>query len=334
MKELQMDVQQTPGVIHWNFEELKTQLKEEMKTYETTVYTDDAIMEAKTDLAMLRKFRKSVEDRRKEIKKKCLEPYEIVDEQAKELVALIDKPIELINEKVAAYDKTQREARKKRILDYMNDTFADLPDLVGQRLKFKCYDTKWENTNTSISSWKSAIDEAHENCIADLEKLHESVDDEFLPEAMKIYEKNLKIADAENAFNKYLQHKVQILEAEQRRKEEEMRRQREAQERAIRLAEEKARAEEAERIRKEQEAARAAQEEAERKKVEENVQAVVNEQEEPAGNEIHENSEQHTEVDTNLRSAVLRISGTAEQIRKVKGYARYCGAYFEVLEEL
>ena len=30
MKELEVTVQQTPGVIHWNYEEIKAQLSEEM----------------------------------------------------------------------------------------------------------------------------------------------------------------------------------------------------------------------------------------------------------------------------------------------------------------
>ena len=43
MKELQVTVQQTPGVVQWNFDELKAQLQEEMSTYETAVYKDDNI---------------------------------------------------------------------------------------------------------------------------------------------------------------------------------------------------------------------------------------------------------------------------------------------------
>lgn len=330
MKELQMNVQQTPGVIRWNFEELKAQLQEEMSTYETTVYTEENIMEAKSDLAMLRKFRKSVEDRRKEIKNKCLEPYALVESQAKELTSLIDKPIALISEKVTEYDEKQREERKKRILEYMNEKFSRLPNAISYRLKFKCYDQKWENASTAVKDWKTAIDAAAESCMADITKLNESVDAEFLPDAMKIYGKNLEIAEAERAFNQYLQHKVQILEAEQRKKEEEQRRQRAEQERAIRQAEERARAEEAARIRREQEAARMAQTEQKQAQAEELTEEPKKAIYAPIPNQHNSVCEQ---FESEIPYAILRIQGTHEQIVKVKGYARYCGASVEVLEE-
>lgn len=339
MKELQVTVQQTPGVVHWNFDELKAQLQEEMSTYETAVYTDDNISEAKGDLAMLRKLRKSVEDRRKEIKKKCLEPYEPVEVQAKELTALIDKPIGLINEKVTEFDTKKREERKNSILEYMNEKFSTLPDVIGQRLKFKCYDPHWENASTSAKEWKTSIDTAADTCRDDIAKMNETIDAEFLPEAMKIYEKNLKITEAESAFNQYLQHKVKILEAEQRRKEEEARRQREAQERAIREAEVRARAEEAERIRKEQEAARKAQIEQEHVKAE-NVPNMPEESvHEPVAGPQCEvidpfASTPVPQPELETPYVVLRISGTKQQIEKVKGYAKYAGATVEVLEEV
>lgn len=329
MKELQVTVQQTPGAVQWNYEELKQQLQSEMSTYETAVYTDENIGEAKGDLAMLRKLRKSVEDRRKEIKNKCLEPYALVESQAKELVALIDKPIGLIDEKVSEYNEQQREERKNRILEYMNEKFTNLPEAVGQRLKLKCYDTKWENASTAIKDWKAAIDIAVEKCEADIAKLNENVDADFRQEAMKVYEKDLDFNKAESAYNQYLQHKIKILEAEQKRKEAEQRRLQEAQERAIKEAEAKARAEEQARIRREQEETEKAKIATEQADAEEThvIKAAVPEPVETS----------QTETEQTIPAtpyAVLKVHGTPQQIEKVKGYARYCGATVEVLEEV
>lgn len=326
MEELLVSVKQTVGIIQWNYEELKAQLEESLHTYETMVYTDENITDAKSDLAMLRRTRKNVEDCRKDIKNKCLEPYAVVESQANELTSLIDKPIKLIDEKVKEFDKRQRLERKNRILEYMQKRFEDLPAIIAQRLKFKCYDSRWENASMAVKEWKSGIDAAYESCMADIARLNDTVEEEYLPEAMKVYEKNLNVEEAERAYNQYLQHKLKIMEAEQRRKEEELRRQQEAQEQAIRQAEARARAEEAERIRKEQEAAKVAQIADAKAQVENAPTAPVRPE-----TEVESEEEEATELFTPY--AIVRITGSREQIEKIKGYARYCGASLDVLEE-
>ena len=51
--------------------------------------------------------------RRIEIKKKCLEPYDVIEEQARELKALIGEPIRLISEKVDDYEDRRKAAKKE-----------------------------------------------------------------------------------------------------------------------------------------------------------------------------------------------------------------------------
>ena len=76
MNELQVVVKQQVGKINWNFEELKTALATEMKKYTGIVFDDDSIADAKKTVAYLRKLKDSVEERRKEVKKECLKPYD------------------------------------------------------------------------------------------------------------------------------------------------------------------------------------------------------------------------------------------------------------------
>lgn len=40
MNELQVSAQPQPGVINWNFEEIKARCKQEMETYKKLVFTD------------------------------------------------------------------------------------------------------------------------------------------------------------------------------------------------------------------------------------------------------------------------------------------------------
>lgn len=219
MNELQVNVTQKPGVVQWNFEELVNALQEEMTKYEAMVYTDDTIATAKADVAALRKLRKSVEDRRKEIKDKCLEPYNVIEEQAKQLTGLIDKPIKKINEQVTAYTEEQRQKKKKEILAYMTEKFADLPEQVAAKLRFKVYDTKWENATATKKAYKEAIDKAHDATLADL-AIMEGVDPDYKEAAMQAFLKDLRLQDAMAKAQELQKQKEIVLENERKRQEE------------------------------------------------------------------------------------------------------------------
>jgi len=56
--ELKMDKYQLPEKISFNFEELKAELTAKVQMYETLVYTDDQIVEAKKDRANLNRLKK------------------------------------------------------------------------------------------------------------------------------------------------------------------------------------------------------------------------------------------------------------------------------------
>lgn len=80
-----------------HFAALKQALVQQLAAYDNVVYPPDGINDAKRDKAELNKLRRSVEERRKEIRRNCLEPYTAVEPRFKELVALIDQPLSRIN---------------------------------------------------------------------------------------------------------------------------------------------------------------------------------------------------------------------------------------------
>ena len=62
--ELKMNEYQLPEKILFNYEELKQELTEKVAHYETLVYTDDQIKEAKADRANLNRLKKALNDER------------------------------------------------------------------------------------------------------------------------------------------------------------------------------------------------------------------------------------------------------------------------------
>lgn len=62
--ELRVNEVTIPEKISFNYEELKAELTEKVAFYETLVYTDDQVKEAKADRATLNKLKKTLNDER------------------------------------------------------------------------------------------------------------------------------------------------------------------------------------------------------------------------------------------------------------------------------
>ena len=121
MNEISVNVKQEPGKITRNFEEIKTNLEAALAEYTGMVYDDDSIKSAKTDVATLRALAKTIEDRRKEVKEKCLEPYGVIEKQAKELVAAGAKELILVAQETTLYGvDLYGEKSLHRLLDELN----------------------------------------------------------------------------------------------------------------------------------------------------------------------------------------------------------------------
>ena len=70
------DLSVLPQVIETNGEELKAWLTEKVQSYKSIVVTPETIKAAKDDKAKLTKLRTALEERRKEVKRQCMAPYE------------------------------------------------------------------------------------------------------------------------------------------------------------------------------------------------------------------------------------------------------------------
>ena len=97
MDNLQLLSRQQPGQVSIdNFQELKTVLTAVLARYEGMVYTEDRLTDAKADKKELSRLRRDIDERRKEIKKAYLAPYQDFEAQVKELLAMVDAPLDEI----------------------------------------------------------------------------------------------------------------------------------------------------------------------------------------------------------------------------------------------
>ena len=143
-------------VVKFNKEEIMKEISNRMQYYSNIEVTEETMKESKTDLANLRKFRDSFEEKRKELKKKFLKPYEDFEKEYKEIIELIDRPLNLINAQLQKLEFEQKETKKKNIKLYYEKEAKDIVELVPFERVFK---DKWLNKTCTTKSIKDEIAE-------------------------------------------------------------------------------------------------------------------------------------------------------------------------------
>lgn len=105
--------------IVWNADEIAKEVAEKVGYYKNLVYTEDQVAEAKKDRAKLNKFVKALKDKDREIKERCLAPYEEFHNQMLKIISLVEEPAALIDKQVKEYEEEQ----KRQKLAAINDLF-------------------------------------------------------------------------------------------------------------------------------------------------------------------------------------------------------------------
>lgn len=159
MEELKVVIEQKNGVISFeNFEELKKQLNDYLKQYREAKFTEESKTFAKGVVSELRKLKKAVNDRKIEVKKVHMQPYEEFEARTRELMALIDEPIGLIDSQVKEFEKKRVEERKRLIEKIYWEKAGDLAEYAPLS---RIYSSKWENASTT----KKKIEEETEQAL-------------------------------------------------------------------------------------------------------------------------------------------------------------------------
>ena len=225
MEELKLQITQTPGNIECNFDELKETLADHLKIYEEMPVSLENKAERKKDLAMLRKVKKAVSDRRSEVKRQWLEPYNVFDTQVRELLGLIDRPVAVIDDQIKELESRERMKKLEEIKTLFGDMAADYADWLTLEMIF---DEKWLNATTSMKKVKEELASKILEIGNALIMLDMSVS-EVKEEAIERYKSDLNLQSAVMYINQYEAQRARILEAErkQREREEEQRRERE-----------------------------------------------------------------------------------------------------------
>ena len=173
MKDMELITRQEPGLVEfYNFEDLKTILEAELVRYQNIAYSEDDLKEAKADQKKLKDLRKAIDDKRKEIKKIYMQPYEVVEAQTKELIALIDAPLKAIGTYLDSAQEAEKEKKRQEIRAFYDREATPLGELADALFASPSFwNPKWELKSAKAKMWQDEIREKIAQAAADLSSL-------------------------------------------------------------------------------------------------------------------------------------------------------------------
>lgn len=208
--------------IQWNQEEVKAWVAARVQDYKNIAYTEDQVKDMKKDRADLNKLRTAFESERKRLKKVCMEPYNLFEQQVKEVVALIDEPIQLIDSQLYELEE-RRKQQKKKDIEALFDTIGFQTFVTLDNI----FDQKWLNASVSLGKIEEQMKSIMYKIGTDVATIGNLP--EFSFEAMEVYKKTLDLNKAilEGQRLAEIQKRKQQYEEEQKRIAEEKERQEE-----------------------------------------------------------------------------------------------------------
>lgn len=211
--------------IRWNNKELKAEIAEKMQEYKSLAFTEETIKEAKADRAKLNKLRTAFEDERKRIKKLCMAPYNEFEKQVKELIALIDEPIQLIDGQIKEVEEQRKIEKKGKVLEFYESVIGSLKGVLPFEKVFR---PEYLNATKSMKSITEEIQSLINRVNADLDTI-EGFGSKYELQIKDAYLKTLDLSTA-------MQEKARLEEVERRLAERRQEERRRAEERASREA--------------------------------------------------------------------------------------------------
>ena len=151
--EIEIKEYKLPAEIKFNFEELKQEVIAKCSLYESMVYTEDQIKDAKADKASLNKLKKALNDERLRLEREYMKPFESFKAQVKELCTLIDKPVMLIDKQITAAEDKRKADKRVEIGSY----FVTLERPEWLKLE-RIFNEKWLNTTYKMQDITAELD--------------------------------------------------------------------------------------------------------------------------------------------------------------------------------
>jgi hypothetical protein len=202
--------------VDFNYEELRQELAARLEKYKGLVYTDETISEAKTDRATLNRVEKALNDKKIEIKKQYLEPYEEFEKKIKALMGMVSEQSTEIDRQVKSYEQKKKDEKKASIEAYYAEHIGDLAELLPLE---RIFSDKWLNATCKDKEWQTTIEATITRTTSDLNTIAD-LKSEFELQIKDTYLKTLDLSAALNEKTRLEQQKARLAEYEAKKAEE------------------------------------------------------------------------------------------------------------------
>ena len=221
MNELKVLANVTPGVITFNAEELKENVKKQLEELKGATFDEDSITVAKALVAQLRSKVKEANAEAIRIDKIYSQPCTDFRAEIKSVNAIIEAAIDEITSQLDVYEE-------KRVLKKREDVKAIYEksiDVFGEYLPLdKIYSPQWDNKTFTLAKVTEELDNLIDS-VAQAINTISSMNSDSIPKALEMYKADLSITNAITYINNYEKQKAEIEQkaAEQKKIDEENR---------------------------------------------------------------------------------------------------------------
>lgn len=216
---VEVQVQKNLGTITSNLDAVEASIQAYVADYENYVVSEDTVKDSKNLLADIRKQKKALDDERKKIKNEWNAPFDAFEKRAKEVIALYDKPIALINNQLIQFEEDRKAKRKEEITSIYNECKGELEEYVPLT---RIYNSKWENATTTLKSIREDIKMEFEKAQMEISTI-KSMESKYEDKGLEEYKRTSNMQAAVQLMNDYRKKEEDILarqEAERKAKEE------------------------------------------------------------------------------------------------------------------
>lgn len=152
---LSTDIQQSiPQAIVFNYDELKTELTEKIKPYKAIVVTEEDLKGAASNKAALNKLKKALNDKKIEVKKAYIAPFETFENQIKELMGIIDGGIVNIDRQLKEFEQKRINEKYAEIESFYKKEIGEYEDLLPLD---RILPEKWKNKGSKTAAIQTEI---------------------------------------------------------------------------------------------------------------------------------------------------------------------------------
>ena len=189
--ELQIQHQEL-APIQANLEQIKEYVLGVVSKYQNASYTDEQMKLAKADRAELRHLKEDIDTKRKQVKAAWNAPYLAFETKIKEITALIDEPVALIDGQIKEWEERRKAERRNKLEDVFNRF-----NQFGALISFESM-VEPEMLKMSITDSKATtlLTRKLEKITGEMAQLESVVDPQFRTECVAVYTQTLNLAQA------------------------------------------------------------------------------------------------------------------------------------------